>query len=147
MPVSGETSGSGGGPEKRYVNLPEFPTRLWSCGKPLWKNLWRMWKTLIFPQRFFLPACFRPCAENPPPAVMVLPKVHGFPPALQNATRGRKPKKIGLFPADSTRQSVSQGPIRNIFVDSSKIFSVSFSPSREILGTRNQQEDTLCREK
>ena len=45
-----------------YVNPRPLSTALPTCGKPLWRNLWRMWKTPGYQQVF----CFFPL---PAPAV------------------------------------------------------------------------------
>ena len=42
--------------EKTYVNRPCMLTGPVDCGKPLWKRLWRMWKTVSFQQVFGLVA-------------------------------------------------------------------------------------------
>jgi hypothetical protein len=38
--------------ESDYVNRFCISTAFPDCGKPLWKNLWRMWKTISFQQVF-----------------------------------------------------------------------------------------------
>ena len=42
-----------------YVNQNWISTTHCACGKPLWKNLWRMWKTQSF-QQVFCPFGFPP---------------------------------------------------------------------------------------
>jgi hypothetical protein len=37
-----------------YVNQTELSTIHTACGKPLWKTLWRMWKTMSYQQVFRL---------------------------------------------------------------------------------------------
>jgi len=45
-----------------YVNSSDCPHPLRGCGKPLWRKLWRMWKTMSFQQVFAL-------LPNPPAPV------------------------------------------------------------------------------
>ena len=40
--------------ESFYVNQNCISTACPACGKPLWKNLWRLWKTLSYQQDFLL---------------------------------------------------------------------------------------------
>lgn len=56
--VKSTTRGKVGNPSKRvgsfYVNQNCISTACPACGKPLWKNLWRLWKTLSYQQDFLL---------------------------------------------------------------------------------------------
>ena len=46
------------GVESFYVNQNCISTARPACGKPLWKNLWRLWKTMSYQQEFLLfPFC------------------------------------------------------------------------------------------
>lgn len=47
-----------------YVNLGCISTTGPGCGKPLWKNLWRVWKTLSFQQVFRLFPLLPPPVEK-----------------------------------------------------------------------------------
>jgi len=38
--------------ENNYVNFGCISTPSFFCGKPLWKNMWRMWKSVSFQQVF-----------------------------------------------------------------------------------------------
>ena len=56
-----------------YVNSVSFSTVPPACGKPLWKTLWKVWKTLRYQQVFLLFAQRGPGAQIPLP-VFITPE-------------------------------------------------------------------------
>ena len=50
--------------ESFYVNQKCFSTFHNTCGKPLWKRLWRMWKTMGYQQIFRFFPIHSPPVEN-----------------------------------------------------------------------------------
>ena len=143
-----------------YVNQNCISTIHCACGKPLWKSLWRMWKTQSFQQVFL------PFAQTPPLvdnnaytnaySPFLLKNSHVTSPEHGNILCQKVLKKFTFcndsvsifFSPDFPSPIFCEKPPKMARVSSGRAWEYYFGANRAPIPTSNRQTGgTPCREK